>query len=601
MKEPRAAWRIVAWCVLALIASASLWRPAAAQAPASGVAIPKDRQATNVAVITIHGEIDSEGVMARSVQRRIALAERAGANALVFDINTPGGSVDAVLKICTAIKRSTIGNTIAWINPDAYSGGAIIALACRRIVVNDPSSFGDAKPIAGGPLGLPVGGVVPPEMLKKILPPLLAEVVDSARRHNQFFGTYEWDEYLVQAFVADDVELWLARHPGTGLRVCIDRSEFEMLFPGQPTGGPTRVVGIPGAERQPTPPTNIAPGTATPAPEGSTKIGMVATDVESRQVVSTQRPRFSRADAGHWELLEKVCDGTAPVTLKAADMMALGLAANDAPSGATGFTPIRSDADLLAYVQGTNLIRLDQSWSEGLVLVLTHWTVRALLIVVFLVALFVEMTHAGAIVPGAIALVALAGLIAPPMLIGMAGWWALAAILLGIVLLMLEVFVFPGFGVAGVLGLVLLFVGLVGTFLPRGEGFFPGTGEGGSSALHGATVVLLSMFTAGVGMFFIAKHLKSLPVLGRLVLTDPGTTEESEGFLTEAMATPDTGIPVGAEGVALTPMRPAGRVEIGERVVDAVAEFGFIDAGAKVRVVRRDGFSMGVEEIRRHA
>lgn len=606
MRTTLTTWRLAACAAMAILAMLAMAVPVAAQgdtpAPTTTPAIPKDRQATNVAVITIYGEIDGEGVMARSVQRRIAMAERAGANALVFEINTPGGSVDAVLKICNAIKQSSIGNTIAWINPDAYSGGAIVALACRRIIVNDPASFGDAKPIAGGPLGLPVAGVVPPEMLKKILPPLLAEVVDSARRHNEFVGAYEWDEYLVQSFVADDVELWLVRNPTTGVRVCVDRREFEMLFPGRDTGGATRVVGIPGARREPTPPSNVA-APAAGVPEGSTKIGMVNTDVESRQRVPTQRPRFGPGDAGTWELVEKVSDGTAPVMLKAADMLALGLAANDTreENGRRLLVPVRSDADLLAYVQGKHLIRLDQSWSEGLVLVMTHWSVRAVLIIVFLIALFIEMTHAGAIVPGAIALVALAGLIAPPMLIGMSGWWALAAILIGIVLLVLEVLVFPGFGVAGVLGLLLLFVGLVGTFLPRGGGFFPGVGEGGTSALHGATVVLLSMFSAGVGMFFVAKHFKSLPILGRLVLSDPGSTEESEGFLVEAMAGPDAGIKVGEVGIALTPLRPSGRIEIGERVLDAVAEFGYIDAGTKVRVVRRDGFSMGVEPVREQA
>lgn len=587
MLAASAAWLLLS--LLALVAPVGGQTTTAPEAPAS---IPKDRQASNVAVITIHGEIDGEGVMARSVQRRITLAERAGANAIVFDINSPGGSVDAVLKICNAIKKSSIGNTIAWINPDAYSGGAIVALACRRIVVNDPASFGDAKPIAGGPLGLPVAGVVPPEMLKKILPPLLAEVVDSARRHNDFFGAYRRDEYLVQAFVADDVELWRVRNPSTGVALCIDRAEFEMLFPGRATGGPTRVVGIPGADREPTPPSNARPGAA-PAPEGSAKLAMVAGDVESRQTASSKRPTLSPADAGAWELVEKVCDGTAPVTLRAADMLALDLAANDTRDGA--LVPIRTDVDILAYVQGKSLIRFDRTWSEGLVLVMTHWSVRLVLIIVFLVALFIEMTHAGAIVPGAVALAALAGLVAPPMLIGMSGWWALAAILLGIVLLVLEVLVFPGFGVAGILGLVLLFVGLVGTFLPRGEGFFPGVGEGGSSALHGATIVLLAMFSAGFAVVFIARHFKRLPILGNIVLKDPGTGDDDEGFLVEAMPGPDAGLKVGDLGVALTPMRPAGRVEIGDRVIDAVADFGFIDAGARVRVARRDGFSVGVE------
>jgi membrane-bound serine protease (ClpP class) len=597
MRIVRRTVRARGWGIWTILLSVMMltWTTALALQEPSALVVPKDRQATNVAIITIHGPIDGEGVMAASIERRVQLAERAGANAIVFDINCPGGEVDSVLRICNAIKRSRVGNTVAWINPDAYSGGAIIALACRRIVVNDPANFGDAKPIAGGPMGLPFAGQVPPEMLKKILPPLLAEVVDSARRHNQYFGAYLWDEYLLQAMIADDVELWLVRHPRTGTRVCIDRSEFEMLFPGQPAGGPTRVVGIPGSRRAPE-----AVASRPGSPAGSAAISMVAPDVESRQAISTSRPRFTEADRGQWELVEKITDGTAPVTLKAPDMFALGLASNDTEviAGQTVFKPIRTDQDLLAYLNGKNLIRFDRVWSERLVLVMTHWAVRALLIIVFLIALFVEMTHPGIMVPGAVALVALIGLFAPPMLIGMSGWWAIASILLGIALLVLELFVIPGFGVAGVLGLIFLFAGLVGSFLPRGEGVFPGMGEGGSSAAHAATIVLLSMFTAGVCMFFIARHFKTMPILGRLVLQDPASSDD-DGFLAQAMGTdPRDTVRIGDEGVALTPMRPAGRVEIGERIIDAVADFGFIDAGRRVRVVRRDGLSIGVEEVR---
>ncbi|MDX2131699.1 MAG: NfeD family protein [Planctomycetota bacterium] len=595
MTGARRGVRTVARLVMLLCSLAALWTSATAQAPAVGGGVPKDRQATNIAIITIRGEIDAQGVMAESVERRIRLAERAGADALVFEIDTPGGAVDSVLRICTAIKGSTVQNTAAWINRDAYSGGAIIALACRRILVNDPVNFGDAMPVSGGPLGI-VPQEIPTELLKKVLTPLLSDVRDSARRHNEHFGAYLRDEYLVQSIVANDVELWYVRNRETGVRVAIDRAEFERLFPGADAGGPTRLAGLPqsgggggsGAAES-------APDTGVPA--GSRKMALVAGEVEGRQTISSRRPVINGADAGKWELLEKATDGTAPAMLKASDMMFFGLANNDVlPTGEV--VHIRSDADVMAYFQGSNLLRLDRTWSEGLTLFLTNIVVRAVLVMIFLVALFVEMTHPGTFVPGLIALAALVALVAPPMLIGMSGWWAIAAIGIGIGLLLVEAFVLPGFGVAGVVGLVLLFAGLIGTFLPRGEGGFPGIGEGGRPAIYGSTAVLLATFTAGVVMYFIAKNFGSLPILGRLVLKDPGTTEESEGFLADAFPpSPAEGVKVGDEGVALTPLRPAGRVEVGERVIDAVAEFGFIDAGSRVRIVTMDGFRTGVERV----
>lgn len=580
------------------MALAVVWgagRPAFAQTsggPVGGPAgvVPASRKAQNLVVIPIHGEIDSQGVMAASVRRRVEMAERAGADALVFDIDSPGGDLSSVLAICNTIKGSTIKNTAAWINHDAYSGGAVVALACREIVINDPANFGDAKVVAGGPLGL-TGQAIPRELLKKLLPPLIAEVVDSARRHNQEFGAYLWDEYLVQALVADDVELWLARHKTTGQTVCIDRAELESLFPGVSPGGPARLAGAPGTG-SPGPAMGSSPGGDVPA--GSPKLAAVANDVAARLTVNSARPTITPQNAAEWEVVEKVTDGTAAATLKAADMVYFRFAANDPATGGTGITPIRNQADLKAFFGAKYVLRYEPSWSEGLVVFLTNIWVRGILIVVFLLAMFVEMTHPGVMAPGAVALIALVALIAPPMLLGMAGWWEVAAIVAGVLLLLVEIFVIPGFGVTGVVGVVLLFAGLVGTFVPAGGGLFPDSPQGKEGLLDGAVVTLLACVTACVGIYLIGRHFGSLPVLGRLVLKTHADDEEV-GLL--AAMDPDTELAarVGDRGVAITPMRPAGRVQVGERVIDAVAEFGYIPAGAAVKVVSVDGMRVGVD------
>ncbi|HEX8876663.1 MAG TPA: hypothetical protein VF777_07950, partial [Phycisphaerales bacterium] len=108
-------------------------------------AVTASRQATNPVVLTIKGPIDA--ITARSVKRRVDDAVAAGADALIIELDTPGGELGAVLEISSLLKNSPIRNTIAWINPQAYSGGAIIALACREIVVAGSIGFGDAKVI----------------------------------------------------------------------------------------------------------------------------------------------------------------------------------------------------------------------------------------------------------------------------------------------------------------------------------------------------------------------------------------------------------------------------------------------------------------------
>lgn len=559
------------------------------------------RQANNVAIITIHGEIDSKGVMAESVRRRIRTAERAGADAIVFDINTPGGEVLSVLAICKAIRASSVKNTIAWVNTDAYSGGAIVAMACREIVVNDPASFGDAMPISGTPMG---AMAIPDELLKKMLPPLVEEILTSTRRHNEYVGAYVRDEYLMLSVVANDVELWWVRDKVTGTRVAIDRREFEELFPNTPQGAP-RLGGAPGTNPPPDYNT-VAPDTIpgqgpVNVPAGSQKLAMVIARAEQNQALPSARPVINPNERDRWELLGKISDGTSAATFSAPDLFYYAIASNPTAvndKGRVVMTPITSDADIAAFLGSKYMVRLGSNWSEGLVLFLTHIVVRGLIIAVFLMALFVEMTHPGATFPGLIAVFALIALIAPPMLIGMASWWEVAAILLGIALLGIEIFALPGFGLIGGLGLVLLMGGLIATFIPAGHGLFPDSPREQSNLMWAAVTILLAGGTAGVGMYFFARHFGSIPILNKLILKDPGTEVEEESFLA-AMAAVDDGplARVGETGVAITPLRPSGRVQVGEQMLDAVAAFGFIPAGAPVRVVEVSQFRIAVEAV----
>lgn len=562
---------------------------------ATSTSIPAYRKASKVAIITIRGEIDGGGrfgrsILAFSVDRRIKAAVRGGADAIVFEIDSPGGEVGAALKISSLIKECPIPNTVAWVRPQAFSGGAVVALAARELIVSDPATLGDAMPIQMGPDGV---RALSPDLLKKVLPPLIADLLDSARRHNDAVGQYARDEYLMRAISATDMELWWVRNKSTGIEMAIDRSEFEMLFPGQSPGGTPRLASAPGS----TPRDASVPAGPT-APGGSAQLAAVDADVNARLAKPSTRPTLTAADAGAWVLVDKILDGSAPAVFSALDMAHYNIAANrlKTPDGQVVLQPIKTDADVQAFFGASNVTRLDANWSEGLVFFLTNMWVRGVLIAIFLLALFVEMSHPGAVLPGVISLLALVLLIGPPLLIGMANWWEVVAILAGVALLAVEAFILPGFGVAGVLGLVLLFGGLLGTFVtPSGSGLFSTSGQGSSELMWGALTILASVITAGIGMYFIARHLGSIPVLNKLVLRDPEPADVGGTMLlTQVDDAPAT---IGETGVTLTKMSPAGRVEIQGRVIDAVSDFGFLQAGVQVRVVSVDGIRVGVERI----
>ncbi len=612
---------------LVLILACLACVPATAQdAPAPGVApasVPAARQADDVVVITIRGEIDRW--MELSVKRRIEQAEASGADAIVFEIDSPGGEIGAVLEICNAIKGSTIANTVAWVNHNAYSGGAIVALACREIVTANPASMGDAFPITMSPMG--VRGLSPDERTK-FLPPLLTEVADSARRNG-------YDEFLVQAMVTDGIELWSVRDRDTGRLWFINEQEYRILFNGDPPRGKPVLVSVTGGRAsqktqpppaageaedagtpgpaagdetppRPTPgeenadPAGGAPvpagpdtgaatgadGASTPFTPASPSVADLAESASLGLTAPSTRPVFTEADRGRFVEPRYICDGTGAIVLRDDQLREFGF------SSAT----IQNDEQLRAYFGAKRMIRTEQTWSEAMVRFLMHPVVRGVLIVILLLGLFVEMSSPGMVLPGALAAGALVALLAPPMLVGMAGWWEIVALGVGVLCLLLEVFVIPGFGVFGVAGLIALFVGLVGTFIPDGgSGLFGGNDEAHTDLLYGVTTVLLSTTTSGVIIFMLGKHFGTLPVLNRLIL-DPARNEEDE------LAAMDPG-PVfqpapGERGVAITPLRAAGRVEVHGQIIDAVAQRGYIEPGEPVEIVERRGFSWVVRPAR---
>lgn len=596
----RAALAVLAWVLLATVlgapfgaaSAAGAQTPPAAAPPALG-ATAAARVAKNVAIITIRtgpGGIDRW--TAYSVVRRLREAEAAGADAVVFEIDTPGGEVGAVLAICDAIKSSQIKNTVAWVNPMAYSGGAIIALACREIVVADYASFGDAAPVQVSAVGgLQTLGATERAKIESII---LAELVDSARRNG-------YDEKLVQGFATLGVELWLIENVRTGEKMFIGPEEYKTLFGTEPTRGTPRVpspgrIGRsdPGPVPEPPPAPAGAPGQ--PQPDAPTPfipagrgisrqtVEQTAEALEARQSRSV-RPVLTPADRPDWRLVEYATDGAGLVTLKTVDLVRYNLAVQT----------VNNDAQLKQFFSAENMSRLDPVWSEGVARFLTYLPVQGLLIIVFLVGLFIEFTHPGTVLGGTIAFVALALLLAPPVVVGMAAWWEVAAIVLGVALVALELFVLPGFGVFGVVGIVAIFGGLVGVMVPQGPGgLFPGNGDGGS-VLYSVATVLISTVCSGVVMYFVAKHFGSLPVLNHLVLKTAAGPEDAAGLLAAMDEGPEAGASVGALGVVVSPLRPAGRISVGDRLLDVVCESGYVPAGASVRIVSISPFRIGVE------
>ncbi len=569
---PRGRWlSLVASLVLL---AAQLVAHAQDAAPTPG-GVSASRQASNVAVITIHGPIDE--VTTRSIKRRIEIAQKMNADAIVFDIDTWGGLATAAIDINLLIKDCPITNTIAWVHPKAISAGTFIALACKEIVISPGGYMGDCAPILPGLIPMPAAERAKAES------PLLAIVVDSARRRG-------YDERLLMSFVAVDIELWLVENKDTGDRLFVDRTEYELLFGSDPppTVRSSASGGVPSGDmssiKAPVPFLQeiYQQQSDTLTPE------QIADQVEKNQEFVSRRPQLSLEDRGHYRLVAPVIDDKTLLVANAQEARQWGL------SQAT----VANEGELKNFVGATNVMWLEPTWSENLVQVLTSMPVRALLLVVFLVGLIWEMATPGVGVPITIAIAAALLLFGAPALTGLAQWWDIVLVLAGFALLAAELFLIPGFGVAGIAGIICIGLGFVGTFIaPDPSGSILPTSELARQAMvRGISTLLLGFFAGGVAMWMGVKHFTRIPGLNRLVLSEQLPRADDADSLLGAMAMPHSGPEVGSVGIVVSTLRPIGRARFGASIYDVVAERGIIEEGRRVRVVFASAFKTLVED-----
>lgn len=586
-------WAMAASAVLLVIgsllssaghtASASgLQEPAAAPTSAPATAVPAYRHAEEIVIIPIRGEIDM--VTVRSVERRLQYAVDDKAQAVVFELDTPGGLAIAALEICEMIKGTSIPLTVAWVHSKAYSAGTLIALACDEVVMAPFSVMGDCAPITPWK-------VLAPAERSKAESPLLAEVVDSARRHG-------YDENLVKSFIAYDIELWLIENMKTGDRVFAYRSEYEKVFGQSPPESARKLASgesaNPGTSRTPAGP--ILPFLQTPAaPRGANAAEGVPTpeqrdaQVETQQSLPSSRPELTNDDFGNYRLLEVVVDNKTLLTVHPEQAERYGLSKQI----------VSNDADLRAYFGAKGEVRYEASWSEKLVVILTSLPLRIVLVLVFAIGLLWEMSTPGVGVPGGMALAALLILLGAPALTGMAQWWDIALVLAGMVLIAAEIFVIPGFGIAGVSGLICLGLGFVGTFVapdPSG-GVLPASASARDALAQGSSVMVLCGFAVLIAGFYVSRYIGQIPLFGKLVLNESVRDfAEPPSILGAMQASSASDLPAkGVRGRTLTALRPIGRAQIGPSVYDVVAHHGSIEAGAGVRVVESNKFRIVVE------
>ena len=215
--------------------------------------------------------------------------------------------------------------------------------------------------------------------------------------------------------------------------------------------------------------------------------------------------------------------------------------------------------------------------------------VRMVLIVVLLQALYFAFGHPGHGWPEAISVIALGLLVGVPMLTGYAGWMEALAILIGLALLALELFVIPGFGAAGIVGILLVFGGLIMTFVgnePNLPGYLPSIRNTWTSVQRGVTFVTAALAISMLLWVWLSRYLPRMPYFNRLILTSVA----GDVPVIDPDRPIETGPGVGDVGVAITDLKPGGSVKFltesypDGRVAAVVSDSGYVPAGTDVIV-----------------
>ncbi len=235
-----------------------------------------------------------------------------------------------------------------------------------------------------------------------------------------------------------------------------------------------------------------------------------------------------------------------------------------------------SRSELLEYfdLAEAEIYEVETTAAESLARMITNPYLSSLLLIIGFIALFIELTIPGFGVGGTVGLISFALFFSGHSIIGDGGLGLAILFMAGILLLILEIFVIPGFGIAGAGGIIAMITSIF--FI------FPTT----ETALIVIAIVLIFSVIGGIIVF---KFFGSDKFLNNIALE-----KTEKGYVAQKQKI-DL---LNKEGETISDLRPAGAVKIDGERIDVVSESSFVEQGVKVKVVKVAGNRIVVREIK---
>ena len=410
--------------------------------------------------VPVTGEIELG--LAPYIQRAVKEAAEVGAAALILDIDTPGGRVDAAEIISDALTDSEVP-VYSLVNRRAYSAGALIALSTSRIYMRPASVIGAATPVDGT-------GTKAPEKIVSAMRSQMRALAESNGLEPE----------VAAAMVDEDIEI-----------------------------------------------------------DGVVESGKLLTLTTEEAV-----------EIGYAEAIEDL------------------------------------DALLVELGhEGATVVTLELNWAERLVRFFSSSLVSPFLLSLGFLGLLIEIRTPTFGLAGTMGLISLGLFFGSNMIVGLAGLEDVLIVGAGLVLLGIEAFIVPGFGIFGVAGVVAILTGLYMSLL----GNIPTMPDFTRAAwvLTSSTLLLIGSAWA---------LIRTLPSSSRLAESGIFLLAKTTSAIGYESAEVRSDL-VGKYGTAITDLRPAGTALIGDERIDVVSESEWISAGTPVKVLSAEGYRHIVRSI----
>lgn len=240
-------------------------------------------------------------------------------------------------------------------------------------------------------------------------------------------------------------------------------------------------------------------------------------------------------------------------------------------------------------IESYDLDKFELGVSEKIIAIFLNPFISGILILVIIGGIYFELQTPGIGFPLFAAITALVLYLVPYYLNGLAEYWEIIALFVGIILLIAEIFVLPGFGIAGIVGITLTLVSLILIMLNNDFFNFEFVPLGNIIV---ATFATVGGLTGGVLLlFFGGARLSKTRAFQKIALND--TQEKSQGYTVNTLS--DTLL--GKKGTAYTVLRPGGKVIIDDQIYDAFTRGDYVEKGDPIEVIGNEGITLKVKRV----